>query len=459
MPSVPKTKLSRYGGWLPSREVLGSFLEHHANNAAERHAKYRASHPHIPIGVSLPSGVEGPYVSSVQAFADAINADPVMKGLFDKIFLQVSPLYRIPDFDTLMFVLEIIVVQPPRYYIATYPDGTEIGEPIGVPIYLVFDLLSNTSAGYDLFRLDRFNVALKQLLDSWGAYLADSDPPAPLPASNSSLNEDAEGWFSPTALQSLESNLGDLSFVQTYVCPDPTAVNRGFATWDAFFTRELQPGVRPIRLPDNTSLIHNACESTVYAKAENVKLHDQFWLKDQKYSIYDMVDGNAYAEQLAGGTVYQAFLSPQDYHRWHSPVKGTVLEAFVLPGTYYAALPDAGAEADDPDLEEGDPHGALIRSQGWLTVAATRAVIFIQAEDPIGLMCFIGVGMAEVSTCQLSVQQGDALEIGQELGMFHFGGSSHALIFGPGVKVTWAEGVDLDRHLWVNSIIGHVTAA
>ncbi|KAF8841423.1 hypothetical protein BDN67DRAFT_967174 [Paxillus ammoniavirescens] len=336
-------------------------------------------------------------------------------------------------------MLDLVVTQPPSYYVATYPDGSVIGEPIGVPIYLIFDLLSNTSAGYDLFR----------------AYLANPDP-APLPPSNSSLNRGPTGWFSQTAIQNLETNLGTLTFTQTYALPDPNADNYGFATWDAFFVRELRPNVRPIDFREDKSLIHNACESTVYKTAENVQLHDQFWLKDQKYSLYDMVNGHAYAEQFAGGTVYQAFLSPQDYHRWHSPVKGTVLDAFIVPGTYYAALPDEGAAEDDSDLKPGDPHGALIRSQGWLTVAATRGVIFIQGDDPIGLVCFIGVGMVEVSTCALSVQKGDAVEIGDELGMFHFGGSSHALIFRPGIKVTWADVVQRDTHLWINSVMGQV---
>ncbi|KIJ15836.1 hypothetical protein PAXINDRAFT_99210 [Paxillus involutus ATCC 200175] len=302
-----------------------------------------------------------------------------------------------------------------------------------------------------------FNRAMKKLLDSWGVYLANPNPPAPLPPSNSTLNKGPQGWFSPTAIRGLEAHLGGLTFAQTYVCPDSTADNYGFATWDAFFIREFQPGMRPVLFREEKALIHNACESTVYKTAENVQLHDQFWLKDQKYSLYDMLNGHAYAEQFAGGTVYQAFLGRADYHRWHSPVKGTILDFSIIPGTYFAALPDSGAEVGDPDLQPGDPRGAVMRSQGWLTIAATRALIFIQGDDPIGLMCFIGVGMAEVSTCQVSVQKGDAVEIGDELGMFHFGGSSHTLIFRPGIKITWADVVQQDTHLWINSVIGQAT--
>ncbi|KAJ7795115.1 hypothetical protein B0H14DRAFT_3555790 [Mycena olivaceomarginata] len=50
----------------------------------------------------------------------------------------------------------------------------------------------------------------------------------------------------------------------------------------------------------------------------------------------------------------------------------------------------------------GNPsaYGAIIRSQSWLTQSATRVIICIQADNPkIGLVGFIGVGMAEVSTC------------------------------------------------------------
>ncbi|KIJ08272.1 hypothetical protein PAXINDRAFT_102637 [Paxillus involutus ATCC 200175] len=453
MAAVPKTKLSRYGGWLPSANIHKSFLDYHTKLASERLKKYRTTHPNLPRSGHLPGGAEGPYVPSVQAFADAINANPVMGDLFDQILLQASPMKEVVSFDELLFMLDGIVVKPPPFH---RPEGEGEGEPIGVPIYLMLDLLINTSAAYDLFRMDEFNVAIKALLKSWGDYLADTNPLPPLPPSNSSLNSGPDGWFSERGLLYIEAYLSPLTFKQTYYCPDPSADNLGFRSWDEFFVREFQRGVRPVDEPGNNSLIHNACESTVYNKAEKVKLHDQFWLKDQKYSLYDMfgVEGNAYAEKFVDGTVYQAFLSPADYHRWHSPVNGTVLDAFVIPGTYYAALPDAGADADDPERDQGDPHGALIRSQGWLTVAAARAVIFIQAEEPIGLMCFIGVGMVEVSTCQLLVKQGDVVEKGTQLGMFHFGGSTHTLIFGPHIKVTWADVIQKDTHHWINSIIG-----
>ncbi|KAK0480861.1 phosphatidylserine decarboxylase [Armillaria novae-zelandiae] len=442
MSQRPKTALTRYGGWHPANPAIyESFIKDLLTRSMPR---YKAKDHHT---------------EAVTKFEDAIKADPVMVDLFEQIFLQAAPENKIIDFSLLLCVMDTIVVAPPRFYIAKDDEGNVIGEPIGVPLYLVFDLLSNTGAAYDLFRMPAFNTALKDLLDSWGAYLSD-----PNQDSNKTLTDEDEGWFSSAAIASLEADCrGD--FNTTYVCPDPDAVNRGFTTWDHFFTREVQPGARlvigPKLLPVDQTLIYSACESTVYRIQTGVKAHDQFWLKGQPYSVYDMLyRDEVTAQSFVGGTVYQAFLSPQDYHRWHSPIYGTIVRADVVPGTYYAVLPDAGAEVGDPDLKPCDPHGAMIRSQAWLTHSSTRAIIYIQADNPvIGLVAFIGVGMAEVSTCTVSVQVGQKVSPGDELGMFHFGGSSHALIFGPQVKVNFADTVEVDKHIKVNEIIAQVRAA
>jgi len=430
----PPTVLSRYGGWIPkSRKIHQAFFDDHLKFA--KHSK-RTNVAHEP---------------AVAAFETAILSDPAMSFLFNRIFLQVAPENQIPDFDHLLRMMDHIVVAAPKFQVAV----GEAGEPIGVPMYLLFDLLSNTDAAHDLFRMPKFNVALKNVLDSWGAYLKTLD-------SNNTLTDAEDGWFGSFGIKSLEDK-GRGVFNETYVTPDPSAVNRGYTSWDHFFTREIQGNARPIQAADDKSLIHNACESTVYRIRRNVQVHDQFWLKAQKYSLYDMLnieDNSTYVDQFIGGTVYQAFLSPQDYHRWHSPIDGVIEKAIVIPGTYYAVIPDAGAEPGDPDLPVGDPRGALIRSQAWLTMTSARALIFIRATNPaIGLVCFIGVGMAEVSTCTLSVTDGTPVKTGDEIGMFHFGGSSHALIFGPQVNVTFADHVIVDRHLLVNSIIAQISPA
>ena len=246
------------------------------------------------------------------------------------------------SFDDFLSLLDGIIQAPPPFYRANI-RGVTINEPISAPLCLTLDLASNTSAACDLFNQPSFNAALKVLLNSWGDWLKTS-------ASSDTL---ADQWFSEDGLAMLESGLGQLTFDETYKLE--LGPPQRYTSWDSFFTREFKDtSVRPIATDPNTPFLYNACESTVSRTATNVQLNDTFWLKAQNYPLHDILGGNdskslapEYASQLAGGSAYQAFLSPADYHRWHSPIKGNILASRVFDGTYYAALLDDGAPPYD----------------------------------------------------------------------------------------------------------------
>jgi phosphatidylserine decarboxylase len=240
-------------------------------------------------------------------------------------------------------------------------------------------------------------------------------------------------------------------FEEMYIC-DPKAKHYGYKSWDGrtdldspfpgagmltkpldFFTRQVHDSARPVASPDDDSVIANACESKVYNVVSDVKLRDKFWIKGQPYSVTDMLANDPLSSQFAGGTVYQAFLSALSYHRWHAPVSGTVKKAYVEDGTYFSEPLFRGEGGSL--TQEIDAKGISV-AQGYLTALATRAIIFIEADNPaIGLMVFIGIGMDEVSTCEITVKEGQHIKKGDQTGMFHFGGSSHVLLFRKGVKV------------------------
>ena len=152
-----------------------------------------------------------------------------------------------------------------------------------------------------------------------------------------------------------------------------------------------------------------------------------------------MLNGDEYTSQFVGGTIYQAFLSALSYHRWHSPVDGKVIKAYNIPGTYYSATLSIGEDEASPD-----------KSQGYICQVAARSVMFIEADNPaIGLMCFVAVGMAEVSTCEINpnliptpgTSEKPRVKKGEEIGMFHFGGSTHCLLFRNGVNIKFDDKV------------------
>ena len=205
---------------------------------------------------------------------------------------------------------------------------------------------------------------------------------------------------------------------------DPQDEHWGFASWNDFFTRRFKDGERPVASPDDDNVIISACESTPYRIATGVKRRDRFWIKSQRYSLQDMLANDESVDQFAGGTVYQAYLTAMNYHRWHSPVAGTIVRAFVQPGTYYS---EAVSESWDA-LEPPD-------SQPYLAHVAVRAIILIQADDPvIGLVAFVAVGIGEISSCKIdeNVTPGYHVAKGEELGCFQFGGSTYCLVFRPG---------------------------
>ena len=56
--------------------------------------------------------------------------------------------------------------------------------------------------------------------------------------------------------------------------------------------------------------------------------------------------------------------------------------------------------------------------------------------------------MTDTSGCEFTVQENDKVRKGDLMGMFHFGGSTHCLVFGPQVKLNWKGIPEKDDPLW-----------
>jgi phosphatidylserine decarboxylase len=338
-------------------------------------------------------------------FGELIATDPVVRMYLNQMIAEVPnrKTYRqrhLSSVEQMLMLINEVLTQAPEY------NTTAL---VGTPLNAILDWAMGTPAGFAAFRNDAINAMFKKILDAWCEFLSGPD-------SRYVLNDSPTGWKSPGAAKAIQIDQYEY---------DPDHEYWGFTSWNDFFTRRLKQGQRPIADPDDDKVIVSACESTPYAISTDVKKQDRFWLKRQPYSLQDMLANDEAADQFVGGTVYQAFLSALNYHRWHSPVSGTIVKAFVKQGTYFS----------EADVEGEDPAGPN-NSQGYITHVATRALFLIEADDPrIGLMCFLPVGMAEVSSCVVApgIVPGSHVTKGQELGYFQYGGSTHCLIFRPGV--------------------------
>ncbi len=303
--------------------------------------------------------------------------------------------------DELLTLINTVITQAVPF------DETSL---VGCPVNALLDPLMNMPNGYALFRSAEFNTAFGVILNEWSTFL-DS------PASCTYLNEVAPtGWFCPVALQTTD--------ITQFIC-DPTKPHYGFQSWNDYFTRLFKAGSRPIDSPTNNKVIVSACEASPYAIQSNLQRSDQFWMKNQPYSLADIFSPPYRTLMLPfeGGDAYQAFLSADNYHRWHAPVSGTVVYQYNVAGTYYSDTEFAGYDPAGPNL-----------SQGYLTAVAARAVVVIDCVDKsIGLVACVFVGMAEISSNMITVQKGSVVNKGDEIGYFQYGGSTHCVFFRPGV--------------------------
>ncbi len=355
----------------------------------------------------------------MRKFKKMIDENPITRMLFTQMIDQVPlyygenpekypPPYRyLKSVDQMVCLINEAIGKAPEY------NNTEL---VGFPINGILNWTMGVPAGFAAYRVESVNAMFREILDVYGVFL-DSEQ------SLTVLKKGSGSWRSEEAERALKMEQYDY---------DPEGEYWGFSSWNDFFTRKFEDidKSRPVAEPDNHKVIVSAADSEVFNIASNVKRSDWFWVKSQPYSLVDMLDSDKYVDRFVGGDVYQAFLSATKYHRWHSPVSGRIVKAYIKQGTYYSATESEGEDPGSPNL-----------SQGYIAHVATRAIIYIEADDPgIGLICIMPVGMAEVSSCKLSVKVGDPVQKGDELGYFQYGGSTHCLVFQPGVIKRFENG-------------------
>ncbi|KAJ3865467.1 phosphatidylserine decarboxylase-domain-containing protein [Lentinula novae-zelandiae] len=390
--SVPAT--FRNPGWLPkSQEIYHRYVTR----------LYRKSQNRFDLGKADDKVLLPP----VREFKNFIETEPTVYGEFIRMFdgVDTSQPNTPKDYQQLINILNEIFRGAPAF-----------GD-LGPPVYMVMAEVMNTQleGGFSAFTKDNLNRHFKKMFETWSRFLNSKD-------SRHTLNTDDGGWFSVFALQAMMKEFPNRTFPQVFIC-DPQAEYYGFTSYEDFFNRRFRdPAYDRPTGPLIDIIVGAPCECTTYAYQEDVKEIDKLYIKDEAYSLRHLLADN-YVDAFVGGTVIQGFLNTTGYHRWHAPVNGTILKIVSVPGTYFAQGPYTIGE----DLADTPPY---LRSLRYFANTATRQLIFIQPDDNnIGLLCFISIGMTEISTSEATAYEQQKVKRGDELGMFHFGGSSCALVF------------------------------
>jgi phosphatidylserine decarboxylase len=113
--------------------------------------------------------------------------------------------------------------------------------------------------------------------------------------------------------------------------PDPAA----YATFNAFFTRALRPGARPLADADWICPVDGTISQ--FGRIEAGRL---LQAKGHHYGVDALLGGDAaLAAGFRDGHFATLYLSPRDYHRIHMPAAGRLRRMVHVPGALYSVNP------------------------------------------------------------------------------------------------------------------------
>jgi phosphatidylserine decarboxylase len=336
----------------------------------------------------------------VRALDHLLRSDAIVRMYAQEMLQQVPAQYRvIHNLTELLTALHLLSTRAPEF-------RADPARANFFPASTLFVHMMMTSAGQAIFRIESFNDCIRKILKSWCDFL-DS------PASRSVLHTGENGWLSPASCER--------HHLHEYLIPDPSDAHWGFKSFNAFFHRHIRPECRPVDASDDPLVIVSPNDGTLYKVQREVRRNDRFWIKSQPYSLEHMLAGDPLYARFEGGTVYQSFLDGRNFHRFWSPIGGIVKKISVIEGLMFS-----NAESIGEDLTAGT------YSQGYMACVNTRSLVFLESDEPsVGVVCLMAIGISEVSSIALSVEVGQRVAKGEEIGCFSYGGSSICLLFQP----------------------------
>ncbi|MEM9063354.1 MAG: phophatidylserine decarboxylase associated domain-containing protein [Pseudomonadota bacterium] len=352
-----------------------------------------------------------PLDRSVRDFAEMLQTDSVIRMLVTRMITEVPKEHRtVETVQELLEQLNQITVTAPEW-------EEEKAKRVFFPMSALFTYMMMTTSGMAVMRMPRMNDALRGVLRAWCRYL-DSDESAHV------LNDGTHGWFQghdlPRDSEAFKKSAWHYNALDEYEI-DLDKPHGGFEGFNDFFHRQIKPSVRPFAGDDNPRCVVSPNDGTIYKVARDVAPETTFWIKNQPYSLHDMLNHDPVAKSFKGGDVLQSYLQGSDYHRWHAPVSGRIVKVEVVEGLMFSNLASEGNDISG------------VGSQGYYTSVNTRGLCFIEADHkPLGLVCVMPIGITEISSIRHTVKVGDHVGKGDQLGLFSYGGSSLATIFQPG---------------------------
>jgi phosphatidylserine decarboxylase precursor len=205
-------------------------------------------------------------------------------------------------------------------------------------------------------------------------------------------------------------------------------------SFNQFFSRKLKGNSRPIESIEDDTIIVSPADSLPQGvwdinkngqfQAEEITDDHGVTLKSTSFIDIEQLLGEKckkYGKNFYGGKLTHSYLHYNDYHRYHFPISGTVLEAEIItPSPLVGGIVYWDTKTNSYVLKSN--------SLSWQAFE-TRGVVIL--ETLVGLVALLPIGMTQVSSVNFesNVKKGLKVRKGDPLGYFLFGGSDFVMIF------------------------------
>ncbi|MCX4188219.1 archaetidylserine decarboxylase [Methylophaga sp. OBS4] len=221
-----------------------------------------------------------------------------------------------------------------------------------------------------------------------------------------------------------------------------TADIEAYPSFNAFFTRQLRDGVRPVA--EGEEVVSSPVDGFVsqLGKIEQGRIVQA---KGQDYSVVELLGGNTeLAAQFERGQFATLYLSPRDYHRIHMPLAGQLQSMRYVPGKLFSVSPRTACTV--PRL--------FARNERVVTVFDTKhgpmALVLVGAIF-VGSMETVWSGQitppygSEIRDWEYDGDSAVSLAKGEEMGRFNMGSTVVILLPSdcPAFKSDWQPGMNI----------------
>ncbi|MEX0288543.1 MAG: phosphatidylserine decarboxylase [Flavobacteriaceae bacterium] len=202
----------------------------------------------------------------------------------------------------------------------------------------------------------------------------------------------------------------------------------GFKSFNQFFTRDLKPGARPISAVQDNSVLVSPADGVINMINNNIQMGDQIPTKGgMTLSLNELLGNSTFSEKFVGGTAMAVFLLPTNYHHYHAPISGKVVESRQNVGDRLFGM---------PDILDIINNGNVAYNKDYSVFQKFRHGYFIFETEQYGHIAMIPIGLQTIGSVVFEekfkgIGKDAPVRVykGDKLGHFAYGGSTVLLLF------------------------------